>query len=170
MRKLGGANSTLGAVILMSSVANVADGGVEDCCWWMLSMRTLARADGESSADAVRTGGGVDASGLLLSPAPLEAMVEGLAVLRTGEERVGDRARVAAAAADVNGREGKLEGEGKKLQMGIQNSSLGEEVQKKKRRKKLKHDGSRRQGLAPVVVPRVRGDAREAPHQGGHAR
>ena len=99
MRKLGGANSTLGAVILMSSVANVADGGVEDCCWWMLSMRTLARADGERSADAVRTGGGVDASGLLLPPAPLEAMVEGLAVLRTGEERVGDRARVAAAAA-----------------------------------------------------------------------
>ena len=88
----------------MSSVANVAEGGVDDCCCWMEAILTRASADGESSADAVRTGGGGVESGLLL-PAPLVAMAaaglasdaEGLAV-RTGEERVGDRARVAAAA------------------------------------------------------------------------
>ena len=93
----------MGAVILMSSVANVAEGGVDDCCCWMEAILTRASADGESSADAVRTGGGVESGLLPPPPAPLVAMADGLAsaeglALRTGEERVGDRARVAAAA------------------------------------------------------------------------
>ena len=93
----------MGAVILMSSVAKVAEGGVDDCCCWMEAILTRASADGESTADAVRTGGGGVESGLLLPPAPLLAMADGRAsarglALRAGEERVGDRARVAAAA------------------------------------------------------------------------
>lgn len=92
----------MGAVILMSSVAKVAEGGVDDCCCWMEAILTRASADGESSADAVRTGGGVESGLLPPPPAPLAAMADGLAsaeglALRTGE-RVGDRARVAAAA------------------------------------------------------------------------
>ena len=180
MRRLWGANSTFGAVILMSSVANVAEGGVDDCCCWMDAIRTRASAEGESSADAVRTGGGGVESGLLLPPvAPLlVAMVEdgltsaaeGLA-LREGEERVGDRARVAAAGAGRMspglGEEGKQRR--KKVEVNIRSELFARRTSAESK-KSNKHDGRRRQGHAPVVVPRVRGDARKASHQGGHAR
>ena len=141
--------------------------------WHSVTASILAAAASAATTPGARpTVVGVDVGGVLVAMVEdgLTSAAEGLA-LREGEERVGDRARVAAAGAGRMspglGEEGKQRR--KKVEVNIRSELFARRTSAESK-KSNKHDGRRRQGHAPVVVPRVRGDAREASHQGGHAR